>query len=50
MKKRGLGRGLDALLTNDEENQAPSKVSSNLIAIDQLSPGNFQPRKIFDEG
>jgi len=49
MKKRGLGRGLDALLTNDEENQAPSKTSSNLIAIDQLSPGSFQPRKIFNQ-
>ena len=49
MKKRGLGRGLDALLTNDEENQTPSQASSNLIAIDQLRPGNFQPRKIFNQ-
>ena len=26
MKKRGLGRGLDALLINDEENQATAQV------------------------
>ncbi len=49
MKKRGLGRGLDALLINDEENQATPKTSSNSIAIDQLRPGNFQPRKIFNQ-
>ena len=55
-KKRGLGRGLDALLT--PQVKAPSKddVADNSelkpkdgdlskIAIDQLSPGKYQPRK-----
>ncbi len=55
-KKRGLGRGLDALLT--PQVKAPSKddVANNSelkpkdgdlskIAIDQLSPGKYQPRK-----
>ena len=49
MKKRGLGRGLDALLINDEENQETPQTSSSSIAIDQLRPGNFQPRKIFNQ-
>ncbi|MDP7593515.1 MAG: ParB/RepB/Spo0J family partition protein [Litorilituus sp.] len=55
-KKRGLGRGLDALLT--PQVKAPSKddIADNSelkpkdgdlskIAIDQLSPGKYQPRK-----
>ena len=54
-KRRGLGRGLDALLTKPEnesaENTEGSKESSNKNAelqnlpIEQLHPGKYQPRK-----
>ena len=57
-KRRGLGRGLDALLTNaprkqsDSENTEPSQVveysnTSELqkLPIEQLQPGKYQPRK-----
>lgn len=58
-KKRGLGRGLDALLTpkkppitveeveHDTENTADG--SLRIIAIDQLVPGKYQPRKDMSE-
>ena len=48
MKNRGLGRGLDALLSNDGDNQS-SKETSNLIALDKLISGKFQPRKNFNQ-
>ena len=54
-KKRGLGRGLDALLTPQarapqEENteSAETKLKDgdlSKLAINQLSPGKYQPRK-----
>jgi ParB family chromosome partitioning protein len=55
-KKRGLGRGLDALLTpqvrdsapedsNTDNNNAPKDGDLSKIAIDHLSPGKYQPRK-----
>ncbi len=56
-KKRGLGRGLDALLTpqvrasaqdNDINNATDSKPKDgdlSKIAIHKLSPGKYQPRK-----
>ncbi len=55
-KKRGLGRGLDALLTpqvrasaldNDKENSdlKPKDGDLSKIAINNLSPGKYQPRK-----
>ena len=48
MKNRGLGRGLDALLSNDGDNQS-SEETSNVIALDKLVPGKFQPRKNFNQ-
>ena len=48
MKNRGLGRGLDALLSNDADNQS-SEETSNLIALDKLISGKFQPRKNFNQ-
>ena len=55
-KRRGLGRGLDALLT--PQNKAPVKSESiehveptpkdgdlRKLAVDKLSPGKYQPRK-----
>jgi ParB family chromosome partitioning protein len=44
-KKRGLGRGLDALLEREEE--APAPIQS--LPLDQLKPNRFQPRTQFDD-
>jgi ParB family chromosome partitioning protein len=44
-KRRGLGRGLDALLEREEE--APAPIQS--LPIDQLKPNRFQPRTQFDD-
>jgi ParB family chromosome partitioning protein len=47
-RRRGLGRGLSALL--GEEPAAPSPQSGiRTIAIARLHPGQFQPRRHFDE-
>ncbi|MDA7691323.1 ParB/RepB/Spo0J family partition protein [Methylophilaceae bacterium] len=48
MKNRGLGRGLDALLSNDGDKQS-SEETSNVIALDKLISGKFQPRKNFNQ-
>jgi len=58
VKKRGLGRGLDALLsdvsgshgyteTNDGENSASAPQDDNLreLAINIIEPGRYQPRR-----
>lgn len=57
MKKRGLGRGLDALLSQASLNrilktQQPSDCVKQLtyIPIEQLQSGRYQPRKEFDMG
>ena len=58
-KKRGLGRGLDALLTpqaqtpnkeesnkdNSKANTSPKDGDLSKLAINSLSPGKYQPRK-----
>jgi ParB family transcriptional regulator, chromosome partitioning protein len=44
-KRKGLGRGLDALLQKEDE--APAPVQS--LPIDQLKPNRLQPRTQFDE-
>lgn len=60
-KKRGLGRGLDALFGEDissaqaeNEPTANSLISDNLkhrlLPIDWIRPCAFQPRRYFDEG
>lgn len=49
MKNRGLGRGLDALLNNDEISQSTSSDNSNSLAVEKLVSGQFQPRKIFNQ-
>ena len=56
IKKRGLGRGLDALLGTSERQQddeAAQVSGANLaeIPVDQIHPGQYQPRRnIRDEG
>jgi len=49
MKNRGLGRGLDALLSNNADNQSSKKETANFMALDKLVPGKFQPRKNFNQ-
>ncbi|MCB1562555.1 MAG: ParB/RepB/Spo0J family partition protein [Alphaproteobacteria bacterium] len=57
-KNRGLGRGLNALFDDDEdiaaaaaEDEAPSGPARGrqIVSLDQLQPGKFQPRQVFDE-
>lgn len=48
-KKRGLGRGLDALLRIDTAvPEDTSSESLRALDIDALSPGRFQPRRTMD--
>lgn len=42
MKNKGLGRGLDALLSNDDIEQ--NRLGLEMLAIDQLTSGKYQPR------
>ena len=48
MNKHGLGRGLDALFTNqvaiEEEHEQVIEIN-----IEEIKPNAFQPRKIFDQ-
>ena len=48
MKAKGLGRGLDALLGQD---QAPAHSGESLrnLDIDELQPGKYQPRSHMDQ-
>lgn len=48
VKLKGLGRGLDALLANDESasNQADSL---GTLAVEKLQPGKYQPRTHMDQ-
>ena len=51
-RRRGLGRGLSALLGDSEPAAAPpaeAKAGIRMVAIEHLHPGRFQPRKRFDE-
>jgi len=54
IKKRGLGRGLDALLGGSSDEAPAERVSSaslGEIPIDDIHPGQYQPRRsIRDEG
>lgn len=46
MNKKGLGRGLDALLSGDYADEPRENVSELLVS--QIVPNRFQPRKEFD--
>lgn len=51
-EKRGLGRGLSALLGEEaasSERVAASAKGARTVPIDQIYPGRFQPRRNFDE-
>ena len=47
-KLKGLGRGLDALLDQDDA-AAPTKETLATLRVDQLQPGRYQPRTHMDE-
>ena len=56
--KRGLGKGLDAIIPSGNVNTAPSKASTEqandkgpetIVKITQVEPNREQPRKNFDE-
>lgn len=47
-KKRGLGRGLDALLGGAKLEVAADRL--RVVPIERLAPGVFQPRKEIDSG
>ncbi len=47
IRPKGLGRGLDALLSGGKDEQEASALQT--IAIDRLRPGKYQPRTHMDE-
>lgn len=49
VKMKGLGRGLDALLSN-ETSETTSKDELCMIQVGRLQPGRYQPRTKMDEG
>jgi ParB family chromosome partitioning protein len=50
-KKRGLGRGLDALIERPEQPEPPAETRQAIqtLPIDSLRPNRWQPRSRFDE-
>ena len=46
MTRKGLGRGLDALLAGDYPSDSRESVSDLVIA--EIVPNRFQPRREFD--
>jgi ParB family chromosome partitioning protein len=49
IKKRGLGRGLDALLGGSDKGQEVPVASTGQIPVDLIQRGRYQPRRDFDE-
>lgn len=48
VKLKGLGRGLDALLANDEDaGNQPGSLTT--LAVEKLQPGKYQPRTHMDQ-
>ncbi|NDU87966.1 MAG: ParB/RepB/Spo0J family partition protein [Ferrovum sp.] len=47
-KPKGLGRGLDALLGDDDSQNAPKGGSVSQLLLTQLRPGKYQPRTRMD--
>ena len=50
-QKKGLGRGLSALIPNAQESSVGSRDQRSTfeVAIDRITPSPFQPRRTFDE-
>ena len=49
VKPKGLGRGLDALLSNTDEDIPKNEGSLQTLSISDLKPGKYQPRSIMQE-
>ena len=49
VKAKGLGRGLDALLSNTDEDTPKNDGSLQTLSISDLKPGKYQPRSIMQE-
>lgn len=49
VKPMGLGRGLDALLSNDVEVTSASADTQRMLNVSQLQPGKYQPRSYMDD-
>lgn len=45
-KKRGLGRGLEALFDESPQVQETEEITE--ISLDEIRPNPYQPRKTFD--
>ena len=48
-RKRGLGRGLEALIPSAAAEETPGGGDLKRIAVDLVDPNPFQPRRVFDE-
>ncbi len=48
-KKKGLGRGLDALFIDNEQSLSGADKPVNEVPIADIEPDKNQPRKVFDE-
>lgn len=48
VKPKGLGRGLDALLANDDV-AIDSEAAQRMLNVTQIQPGKYQPRSHMDE-
>jgi ParB family transcriptional regulator, chromosome partitioning protein len=49
VKPMGLGRGLDALLSNDIEVTGAGTDTQRMLNLSQLQPGKYQPRSYMDD-
>jgi ParB family transcriptional regulator, chromosome partitioning protein len=51
-QKKGLGRGLSALIPSAAETKVESRdqTATLEVAVDRVTPSPFQPRRTFDEG
>jgi ParB family chromosome partitioning protein len=49
-RKKGLGRGLDALLSGNDDSMDGDKQRQATLAIGDLQPGKYQPRTRMDPG
>ena len=47
IRPKGLGRGLDALLSGSDD-APPSQEMLQVLAVDRLRPGKYQPRTRMD--
>ncbi len=47
-RKRGLGKGLEALFEDSPQMQAPETEEITEISLDEIRPNPYQPRKTFD--